>query len=124
MTDRLDHIFLQPADFAASLAFYRDTLGWEVVARWGDETGGRGAVLSGGAIKVVLDERPARPVAPPGGPVVCLDIHDADRRFQALPAGAPVVSAPESLPDGSRRFVVRDPDGLLLAFEEASRHRG
>ena len=57
MIDRFDHLFIQPSDFERSLALYRDTLGWDVISTWGDPASGRGATLSGGAIKVILAER-------------------------------------------------------------------
>jgi uncharacterized glyoxalase superfamily protein PhnB len=47
-----------------------------------------------------------------------LDIHDIDARFRALPKGAHVVSEPAQTHWGTRWFVVRDPDGNLIAFEE------
>lgn len=125
MIDRFDHLHIQPADFDRSLAFYRDMLGWTVVSAWGDATSSRGAVLSGGAIKVVLAERskyPAQPAEP--HPAVHLDIHDIDKRFEALPAGDHVVLPPGVSERGTRRFVVRDPDGNLIAFEELNRQRG
>jgi catechol 2,3-dioxygenase-like lactoylglutathione lyase family enzyme len=33
--DRFDHLFVQPASFDTSLAFYRDALGWPVLFDWG-----------------------------------------------------------------------------------------
>lgn len=125
MIDRFDHLFIQPADFERSLAFYRETLGWEVVSSWDDPGSGRGAVLSGGAIKVVLAER-SRPSAeePRPCPAVHLDIHDVDKRFKAMPSGDHVVVPPGVSERGTRWFVVRDPDGNLVAFEEVNRHRG
>ena len=125
MIDRFDHFFLQPADFGLSLAFYRDTLGWSVVSTWGDEATGRGAVLSGGAIKVVLAERSNRPRGGPGTcPAIHLDIHDVDRRFATIPPGDHVVVPPGTGDRGARWFVVRDPDGNLIAFEEVNRQGG
>ncbi len=122
MIDRFHHLFIAPADFDASLAFYRDTLGWKVVETWGDQASGRGAVLSGGAIKVVLGERAAGVegghAAADGRANVHLDIHDIDARFRALPAGSPVVTPPGKTAWGTRWFVVRDPDGNLIAYEE------
>jgi catechol 2,3-dioxygenase-like lactoylglutathione lyase family enzyme len=126
MIDRFDHLHIQPADFDRSLGFYRDTLGWTVVSSWGDAGSGRGAVLSGGAIKVVLAERsryPAAAVTSPARPAIHLDIHDIDKRFAALPAGDHVLVAPTQSELGTRWFVVRDPDGLLIAFEEVNRNR-
>jgi catechol 2,3-dioxygenase-like lactoylglutathione lyase family enzyme len=125
MIDRFDHIHIEPADFDRSLAFYRDTLGWSVVSTWGDPASGRGAVLSGGAIKVVLAERSNYPgSAAEPRPAVHLDIHDIDKRFRALPPGDYVVAPPGVSGDGTRGFVLRDPDGNLIAFEEVNRHRG
>lgn len=125
MIDRFDHLHIQPADFDRSLAFYRDTLGWSVVSAWGEPASGRGAVLSGGGVKVVLTERSKYPAtAAEPRPAVHLDIHDIDKRFQALPAGDHVVVAPGLNDRGTRWFVVRDPDGNLIAFDEVNRNRG
>jgi len=125
MIDRFDHLHLQPADFDRSVAFYRDTLGWSVLSSWGDAKTGRGAVLSGGGIKVVLTERSRDPAAlARPTPAVHLDIHDVDRRFDAMPPGDHVVVPPGTSERGTRWFVVRDPDGNLIAFEEVNRQRG
>jgi catechol 2,3-dioxygenase-like lactoylglutathione lyase family enzyme len=125
MIDRFDHLHLQPADFDRSVAFYRDTLGWSVVTSWGEAATGRGAVLSGGGIKIVLTERSRDPAASVRHcPAVHLDIHDVDRRFETVPAGDHVVVPPGTSERGTRWFVVRDPDGNLIAFEEVNRQRG
>jgi catechol 2,3-dioxygenase-like lactoylglutathione lyase family enzyme len=121
MNDRFHHLFITPADFEASLAFYRDVLGWSVTETWGGNGTSRGSVLSGGGMKVVLSERV--PEAKPNGaddarPNVHLDIHDIDARFRSLPKGEHVVVEPQSTHWGTRWFVVRDPDGNLIAFEE------
>jgi catechol 2,3-dioxygenase-like lactoylglutathione lyase family enzyme len=121
MIDRFDHLYIEPADYDASLGFYRDVLGWTVTEHRGAHAGGRGAVLSGGGIKIVLAERKgaAKPAEASGArPRVHLDIHDIDARFEALPKGAHVVAEPGKTPWGTRWFVVRDPDGNLIAFEE------
>jgi uncharacterized glyoxalase superfamily protein PhnB len=73
----------------------------------------------------VLSERPAESRsngADASGPDVHLDIHDIDERFRELPKGTHVVIEPQSTHWGTRWFVVRDPDGNLIAFEEL--HRG
>lgn len=125
--DRFDHLFIAPADFEKSVAFYRDVLGWAIVTRWGDEKEGRGAVLSGGGIKVVLAEqhRTGDKSWSHGvngsRPNLHLDIHSVDLRFKVLPKGEHVVIPPEATHWGTRWFVVRDPDGNLIAFEEHKR---
>jgi catechol 2,3-dioxygenase-like lactoylglutathione lyase family enzyme len=125
--DRFDHLFIRPADFEKSLAFYRDVLGWAILTTWGGGADSRGAVLSGGGIKVVLAEdhrtadKPGSAAARDSRPNVHLDIHSVDLRFRVLPKGEHVVVAPEATHWGTRWFVVRDPDGNLIAFEEHPR---
>jgi catechol 2,3-dioxygenase-like lactoylglutathione lyase family enzyme len=116
MIDRFHHLFITPEDFEASLAFYRDILGWPVTREWGGNGVDRGVMLSGGGIYLVLAEKSrGKPAARPN---VHLDIHDVDARFKALPKGAHVVVEPEETHWGTRWFVVKDPDGNLIAFEE------
>lgn len=128
MSDRFHHLLIAPKDYEASLAFYRDVLGWSITRTWGGAGEGRGAVLSSGGMKMVIAERSSE-----GGaddhlgeirPNVHLDIHDVDARFRALPKGTHVVREPERTPWGTRWFVVRDPDGNLIAFEELRGHGG
>jgi catechol 2,3-dioxygenase-like lactoylglutathione lyase family enzyme len=114
--DRFHHLFIAPADFDASLAFYRDILGWVVTESWGGSGEPLGAILSGGGMKLVISEAQADDGMV--RPLVHLDIHDIDKRFATLPKGAHIVRPPESTRWGTRWFVVRDPDGTLIAFEE------
>ena len=116
MNDRFHHLYITPADFEASVAFYRDVLGWTVTDTWGGDGADRGATLSGGGVKVVLSEKAKGAEA--AHPKMHLDIHDIDARFRALPKGTHVVVPPENTHWGTRWFVVRDPDGNLIAFEE------
>jgi catechol 2,3-dioxygenase-like lactoylglutathione lyase family enzyme len=122
MIDRFDHLVIHPSDFDRSLAFYRDTLAWPVVAQWGDESEPRCAVLSGGAVKVVLVES-APGEKPDTRPELRLDIHDVDRRFGLVPPGTHVVTPPAENAQGAREFVLSDPDGNRIAFEEVHRSR-
>ena len=119
MIDRFHHLFICPEDFDASLTFYRDVLGWEVTQTWGGNGEDRGAILSGGAVKVVIAQRSAGLDELPN---VHLDIHDVDKRFSKLPPGDHVVKPPQDTEWGTRWFVVRDPDGNLIAFEEVHGH--
>jgi len=119
MSDRFHHLFIKPADFEQSLAFYRDTLGWEVTETWGGNGNARGCILSGGGIRVVLSERtPETKDASGTQPSVHLDIHDVDKRFKKIPKGKHVVAPPEDTQWGTRWFVLRDPDGNVIAFEQ------
>jgi uncharacterized glyoxalase superfamily protein PhnB len=77
---------------------------------------------------VALGERKPAPgeagAAAVARPTLHLDIHDIDARFKAMPKGPHVVTAPAPTPWGTRWFVVRDPDGNLIAFEELHRRGG
>ena len=123
MIDRFHHLFIEPADYEASLAFYRDVLGWAVIDDWGGAGSPRGATLSGGGIKVVIAERSGSSRRLLNGADVArfnvhLDIHDIDARFRVLPKGDHIAVEPEPTHWGTRWFVVRDPDGNVIAFEE------
>jgi uncharacterized glyoxalase superfamily protein PhnB len=71
-------------------------------------------------MKVVIAQRPSGQQGEV--PTVHLDIHDLDARFRTLPKGTHVVTPPEDTHWGTRWFVVRDPDGNLIAFEEVTPH--
>ncbi len=123
IVDRFHHLFIAPSDYEASLVFYRDILGWTITDGWVNDGSTRGVMLSGGGVKVVLAERRGKVAhhAPLDGgsrPTLHLDIHDLDARFRMLPKGDHVVTPPENTRWGTRWFVVRDPDGNLIAFEE------
>ena len=54
--DRFDHLFLSPSNYDATLAFYRDSLGWAVTASWGGNGRTRGCTLSGGGVAIAIAE--------------------------------------------------------------------
>ena len=61
VNDRFDHVFIELASFDASLAFYRDALGWTERFAWGGHGDGgrepRGVFLtSAGGAAIVLAE--------------------------------------------------------------------
>jgi catechol 2,3-dioxygenase-like lactoylglutathione lyase family enzyme len=119
--DRFDHLFIAASDYEKSLAFYRDVLNWGLLTTWGDEKTGRGAVLSGGGIKVVIAEKHRVEGDGKPHPNLHLDIHSVDLRYKLMPKGDHIVVPPESTHWGTKWFVVRDPDGNLIAFEEHPR---
>ena len=125
--DRFDHLFIAPGSYDASLKFYREILGWRVVYEWGGGGEPRGAALSGGEVSMVIAEQHAA-----GDhswshgfngtrPTTHLFVEDLDRRYQQLAASGAVVVAPEETHWGTRWFVVRDPDGNLIAYEQKPR---
>ncbi len=121
-SDRFEHLFINPGDFQASREFYVSILGWQVVSEWTDNHGKKGVILSGGGVRVVLaephDEDEIHNSHAPHSATLHLDIHDADKRFAQIPRGDHVVQPPQDNHWGTRWFVVRDPDGNLIAFNE------
>lgn len=121
--EALDHVFIGPTNFDKSLAFYKDTLGFEVFSSWGGGGEPRGAQLRLGTIILVLAEAD-RELAGRGGsegqkgarPTIHVRTDDVDRRFSKLPGGDHIKVPPEYTHWGKRWFVVEDPDGNLIAF--------
>ena len=124
LPDRFDHVFVQPSSFNASLAFYRDVLGWRVMFSWGGKGEPRGASLSSGAMTIVLAEpHPAEDKSKSHGingtrPTVHLLVENIDERYSEVAKSGFALFAPERTHWGTRWFVARDPDGNLIAFEQ------
>ena len=122
--DRFDHLFIAPSDFDRAVAFYRDSLGWRTIAAWGGEAEPRGVVLNGGSIEMVLAERhDVDDHSWSHGmnghrPTMHLTVENLDERFRELSSVAEVVVHPEATHWGTRWFVVVDPDGNLIAYEQ------
>jgi catechol 2,3-dioxygenase-like lactoylglutathione lyase family enzyme len=126
-TDRFDHVFVEPSHFDASLAFYRDALGWRERFAWGGAGAPRGVCLdSAGGMSIVLAEpHPAADRSKSHGingtrPTLHLRVDDIEARYLQLAACGAALFAPEATHWGTRWFVARDPDGNLIAFEQAS----
>jgi catechol 2,3-dioxygenase-like lactoylglutathione lyase family enzyme len=126
--DRFDHVFVEPSNFDASLAFYRDALGWRERFAWGGGDEPRGVCLDapGGMSIVMAEPHAAADRSKSHGingtrPTVHLRVDDIDARYRELSElsghGA-ALFAPETTHWGTRWFVARDPDGNLIAFEQ------
>ena len=128
--------FLPHDDPDASLAFYRDTLGFEVRSDVG--YGGMRWITVGPAgqpgTSIVLhppfadpgitdDERHtiAEMMAKGTYAIILLATADLDGAFARLQAGAEVVQEPTEQPYGVRDCAVRDPAGNLIRIQEVRR---
>ena len=102
------------ASFDASLAFYRDVIGLEVLEEWTDA--GHGAVLSaGGPARVELIDLPDRPRVDTESLFIGLKVASIEPLYErAVAAAHEIVREPEDRPWGGRGFVVRDPNGVAL----------
>ena len=126
--------FLPQEDPEASLAFYRDTLGFELRndvgyngMRWltvgPPGQPGTSIVLYPPAATpgVTDDERStiAEMMAKGTYAMLLLATHDLDGAFERLQAGgADIVQEPTEQPYGVRDFAVRDPAGTLIRIQE------
>jgi len=119
---------LAVSDFAASLSFYVDGLGFTVDARYDDPSF---AILSHGPVVVCLAEQghpsedlPASVMTVPADPSrpavrVVLWVDDVLAVHRALAArGVPMATEPWSPPWGGGRFFTKDPDGYLVEIEQ------
>lgn len=90
---KLEFLFAPTTDLQASLAFYRDVLGWDEAWREGDTT--VAMTIPGSAVQLMLDA--AEPEAP-AGPVYVVDsVTDFHAR---RPGSLTVLADPEPIPDG------------------------
>jgi len=123
-TDRFDHIFIEPGVFDDAVSFYRDSLGWSEEFSWGQPGEPRGIGLSGGGIRIVLAEpHPAQDHSKTRGfnghhPTIHIVVDDLDARYAELANKDLALFPPEPTHWGTRWFVVRDPDGNVIAYEE------
>ena len=111
-------------DYEASVTFYRDGLGLEVVSAWDRGPGDRGTLFRAatGIIEVVSrsglpgPDAASRQVAPQGVSVM-IEIDDVEAFHSHCQAkGLPIDEPLKDLPWGHRRFSLTDPDGLRLQF--------
>jgi lactoylglutathione lyase len=116
------------ADFAASLRFYRDQLGLEVLAVYEDPPY---ATLAAAGSRISLAEQdhpaPDRPGVVMSAPidrsrasvVLVLEVDDAQVAHQELgERGVPFLAEIHNPPWGGSRFFCIDPDGYLVEIEE------
>jgi catechol 2,3-dioxygenase-like lactoylglutathione lyase family enzyme len=119
---------LAVSDFERSLAFYRDTLGFEVEALYDDPPY---ATLACAGTRISLaeqghpaDDRPGVTMNAPSDPsslqvVLVLEMGGVQEAYSSLSAdGVRFLAEPYSPPWGGHRCFVVDPDGYLIELEE------
>jgi catechol 2,3-dioxygenase-like lactoylglutathione lyase family enzyme len=107
-------VVITTAAFDASLAFYRDVIGLELVEEWTDA--GHGAVLSaGGPARVELIDLPDAGRVDTDSLFIGLKVSAIEPIHErALAAGHEIIREPADRPWGGRGFVVRDPNGVAV----------
>jgi catechol 2,3-dioxygenase-like lactoylglutathione lyase family enzyme len=121
-------MILAVSDFERSLAFYRDSLGFEVEATYDDPPYATlvqaGARLSLAEQGHPADDRPGVTMVAPAdrsrlAAIVVLEVSDCLAVFRELSvAGVPFLAGPYSPPWGGHRCFAIDPDGNVIELEE------
>jgi len=113
---------LNVADVERSLAFWREGLGFEVVATWDHEGRAAFARLRSGKAELMLNrptdvDRPGPGAKPSYSDVVLnLRVDDVHALWRALTAKGLSVKPPERQFYGVDEMLMRDPDGYEIAF--------
>jgi len=102
------------ADVLASVAHYRDVLGFHTELTYGEPVSYAGVERDGVVIHLQAANATARPA---GQSAMNVFVTDADRLYRELRGnGAQVLNEPADRPYGMRDFTVRDVDGNQLCF--------
>ena len=117
-------VALTVQDFGQALAFYRDTLGLELLADWSSETGRVVVLDAGRATLELLDDAQAETVDTieagrrvSGTVRLALQVADSEDIAERLvAAGAVRVAPPVVTPWGDRNARVQAPDGMQLTL--------
>ncbi|HMQ03605.1 MAG TPA: VOC family protein [Pyrinomonadaceae bacterium] len=120
---------IQVFNMRRSLAFYRDVLGFEVVADSGGGDDASWAWLHRDGINLMLNDQYEPGQVPPECPPdrvkwhkdTCLyfECPDPDAAFEFLRSKNVVVDPPNNAPYGMRQLYLEDPDGYNLCFQRS-----
>ncbi|MEV0621837.1 VOC family protein [Nonomuraea sp. NPDC050404] len=109
---KLEFLFIPTADLKASLALYRDSLGFSEQWREGDTT--VALALPGTETQIMLDTHD------PGAPVAPVFVVDSVEAFHAgRPQTLAVVEAPAEIPGGFQA-TYKDPGGATILVMDQS----
>lgn len=101
-------------DVAASLAYYRDCVGFDIAFEYGAPTFFAG--LCSGEVSLHLIAASHAP-RPPGHGAVSIHVDDVDAvHADLVKRGARILNAPGDQDYGLRDFAIADPDGNMIFF--------
>ena len=103
-----------PRDYDAAVAFYRDTLGFELVGGWDRGPDDKGALIAAasGIVELIM-LREGQPYVAPAGVSLYVEVDDVDALHARLGGAAAV---PRNRPWGHRQLSVQDPDGVTVTL--------
>lgn len=102
------------SDIAASLAYYRDVLGFQVTFEYGEPLSYACLCRDEVALHLLASSRTKRL---PGHGAICVFVRDVDRIYAEVSGrGAKLLNQPEDRDYGMRDFDVVDADGNQLTF--------
>lgn len=109
---------LRVTDLDASLAFYKDLLGFGVDTLWPEEAPTL-AILDRGPVHLTIQTGGCAGESEPSFTGdLRFDVAGVESLASALRGRVEIEWGPEVYPYGRREFAVRDPDGYLLIFSE------
>lgn len=120
--EKINHVGVPIADRAASIGFYRDLLGLEVIPHQIDgNTLVWTRALDGGMVHLIEPRDPDAPLDLADGRYhVALQVDDFDAALDTVTqAGLEITSGPGERHNGQRYFFVQDPDGNRIEIASA-----
>ena len=131
------HFAVTVSDLDRAVAFYRDTLGLDVLSEFSvggdafatgvgiDGASADFAHLGAGDARVELveytpegDDRPEGDLNQPGATHLGLEVDDLDSVYASLPESVEPIAEPQTTESGTRICFLRDPDGTLVELLE------
>jgi len=116
---------LTATDLQRSIAFYRDVLGFIIGDEWREKGALLGVELHAGAVTFMLSQddfaKGRDRQKGVGTRFYCSTAQDIDRfAAQIRERGGVLDQEPKDMPWGSRVFMISDPDGFKLTFQQES----
>ena len=116
---------LTATDLQRSIAFYRDVLGFMVGDEWREKGVLIGVELHAGAVTFMLNQddfaKGRDRLKGVGTRLYCSTAQDIDRfASQIRERGGMLDQEPKDMPWGARVFMISDPDGFKLTFQQES----
>ncbi len=111
---------LRVTDLQRAVDFYTGVLGFAVAWRGANDGGGENCMVGSGGVSVLLSTGAHLGDAPRFTGTLYFDVTGVDELFARVQGRTEVVWPLEDMEYGQREFGMRDPDGYLLAFAEAT----